>query len=89
MYITSADGKFVYGWAIATDTGAFVQSNRMQVDLFYETYAESVGKRREVCKRVRSLRISENKEHPRRGVSVRRDALLHSGQSARPACLTS
>ncbi len=26
VYITSADGKFVYGWAIATDTGAFVQS---------------------------------------------------------------
>ena len=43
VYITSADGKFVYGWAIATDTGAFVQSNRMQVDLFYETYAESVA----------------------------------------------
>ena len=34
MYITSADGDFVYGWAIATDTGAFVQTNRMQGDLF-------------------------------------------------------
>ncbi|MEI3014032.1 MAG: 3D domain-containing protein [Ruthenibacterium lactatiformans] len=42
-YITSADGKFVYGWAIATDTGAFVQSNRMQVYLFDKTYAESVA----------------------------------------------
>ena len=43
VYITSADGRFVYGWAIATDTGAFVQTNRMQVDLFYETYAESAA----------------------------------------------
>ena len=43
VYITSTDGKFVYGWAIATDTGGFVQNNRMQVDLFYETYAESVA----------------------------------------------
>lgn len=41
VYITSQNGKFVYGWAIATDTGAFIHSNRMQVDLFYETYAES------------------------------------------------
>lgn len=43
LYITSADGDFVYGWAIATDTGAFVQTNRMQVDLFYESYAESAA----------------------------------------------
>lgn len=43
LYITSADGNFVYGWAIATDTGAFVQTNRMQVDLFYESYAESAA----------------------------------------------
>ena len=87
VYITSTDGKFVYGWAIATDTGAFVQSNRMQVDLFYETYAESVANGVKYVN-VRSLRISENKTSLAR-VSVRRDALLHSGQSARPACLTS
>lgn len=43
VYIVSTDGKFVYGWAIATDTGAFIHSNRMQVDLFYETYAESAA----------------------------------------------
>lgn len=41
VYIASADGKFVYGWAIATDTGLFIHQNQMQVDLFYETYAES------------------------------------------------
>ena len=43
VYIASEDGSFVYGWAIATDTGAFALSNPMQVDLFYETYAESAA----------------------------------------------
>lgn len=43
VYIVSTDGEFVYGWAIATDTGAFVRHNRMQVDLFYETYEESAA----------------------------------------------
>ena len=43
VYIVSTDGSFVYGWAIATDTGAFIHNNRMQVDLFYETYAESAA----------------------------------------------
>lgn len=43
VYIVSTNGKFVYGWAIATDTGAFIHSNRMQVDLFYETYTESAA----------------------------------------------
>lgn len=43
VYIASEDGRFVYGWAIATDTGSFIYSNPMQVDLFYETYAESAA----------------------------------------------
>ena len=43
VFIVSTDGNFTYGWAIATDTGAFIHSNRMQVDLFYETYAESAA----------------------------------------------
>lgn len=43
LYITSEDGDFVYGWAIATDTGAFVQNDNMHVDLFYETYEESAA----------------------------------------------
>ena len=42
LYITSTDGKFVYGYAIATDTGVAVQNGQILVDLFYETYAESV-----------------------------------------------
>ena len=36
------DGSFVYGYAVATDTGIAVQDGRILVDLFYETYAESV-----------------------------------------------
>lgn len=43
VYVVSPDGRFVYGWAIATDTGAFINSNRWQLDLFYETYAESAA----------------------------------------------
>ena len=42
LYITSTDGSFVYGYAVATDTGIAVQNGRILVDLFYETYAESV-----------------------------------------------
>lgn len=42
LYIASTDGKFVYGYAIATDTGVAVQNGQILVDLFYETYAESV-----------------------------------------------
>lgn len=42
LYIASTDGSFVYGYAVATDTGIAVQDGRILVDLFYETYAESV-----------------------------------------------
>lgn len=42
MYITSADGSFVYGFAIATDTGTAVQEGIITADLYYETYEESV-----------------------------------------------
>ncbi len=41
MYIASPDGKFVYGWAIATDTGTALMQGIIGVDLFYETYKES------------------------------------------------
>ena len=41
MYIASPDGKFVYGWAIATDTGTACMEGIIGVDLFYETYLES------------------------------------------------
>lgn len=39
MYITSANGKYVYGYAVAADTG--VKGNT--IDLFYETYDECIS----------------------------------------------
>lgn len=42
MYITSADGKFVYGYAYAADTGAALMQGSAFIDLYYETYDESV-----------------------------------------------
>ena len=42
MYITSADGSFVYGYAIAADSGSALMSGYGHVDLFYSTYLESV-----------------------------------------------
>ena len=41
LYITSPDGDFVYGYAIAADTGIGLMNDVIDVDLFYETYAES------------------------------------------------
>lgn len=41
MYITSPDNKFVYGFAIAADTGIGLMQNIIDIDLFYETYEES------------------------------------------------
>ena len=41
MYITSPDNKFVYGFAIAADTGVGLMQNIIDFDLFYETYTES------------------------------------------------
>lgn len=41
VYITSADGKFVYGWAIATDTGTALMRGHVLVDLFYDSYEDS------------------------------------------------
>jgi len=39
MYIVSADGKYVYGYAIAADTGGFIKSRPTNVDLFFDTQA--------------------------------------------------
>ena len=41
MYIESTDGRFVYGYAIATDTGTALRTGHALVDLFYETFLES------------------------------------------------
>lgn len=42
LYIESTDGKFVYGYAIAADTGGALMAGTCLVDLFYESYSESV-----------------------------------------------
>lgn len=39
LYIKSADGRFVYGYAIAADTGGFIKSHPTNVDLFFATKA--------------------------------------------------
>ncbi len=41
LYIRSADGRFVYGYAIAADTGTALLQGVVDLDLFYQTYAES------------------------------------------------
>ena len=40
LYICSADGKFVYGYAVAGDTGGALRSGRALVDLFYNTRSQ-------------------------------------------------
>ena len=41
LWITSADGKFVYGYAIAADTGNFAKGNRIFADLYFGSYKEA------------------------------------------------
>lgn len=41
MYITSPDNSFVYGFAIAADTGISLLGDVIDVDLYYDTYLES------------------------------------------------
>ena len=42
LYIVSADGKFVYGYAVAGDTGGAAMNGHIVVDVFYDTYEECV-----------------------------------------------
>lgn len=41
MWIVSTDGKYVYGYAIAADTGGFVQQKTFTVDLYMHSYEEA------------------------------------------------
>ncbi len=47
LYIVSADGKFVYGYCIAADTGGFVHSTNIVTDLYFSNMSDiySFGKR--------------------------------------------
>lgn len=40
LWITSADGKFVYGYAVAVDTGNFIKDGRTVADLYMGSYME-------------------------------------------------
>ncbi len=40
LYICSPDGKYVYGYAIAADTGGGVMKGRIVADLYYDSYAQ-------------------------------------------------
>ena len=37
MYIKSSDGSYIYGYAVAADTGGFIKSRPTNVDLFFST----------------------------------------------------
>jgi len=41
LYIKTPDNKFIYGYSVVNDTGEFAW-NGVTVDLFYDTYTESV-----------------------------------------------
>jgi len=41
LYITSADGSFTYGWAVAADVGEAMMDGRVDIDCFFESYNES------------------------------------------------
>ncbi len=47
MYIKSSDGKFIYGYAVAADTGGFIKSRPTNVDLFFSSLSgcTSFGRR--------------------------------------------
>ena len=40
LYIASPDGRVVYGYAIASDTGGALMGGHVIADLYYDTYAE-------------------------------------------------
>jgi len=43
MYIKTADGRFIYGYAIAADTGGFINNRPTGVDLFMHTQSECIN----------------------------------------------
>lgn len=42
MYIKSSDGQYIYGYAVAADTGGFIKTRPTNVDLFMTTKAACV-----------------------------------------------
>lgn len=40
LFIRTADGSYIYGYAVAADTGGFVKKGRITVDLFFNSEGE-------------------------------------------------
>jgi len=50
LYIRASDGgHFVYGCAVAADTGSALLNHLIDIDLFYDTYMESYLNGRKIC----------------------------------------
>ncbi len=43
LYVVSLDGKYIYGYCIAADTGGFVKTNGCTVDLYMNTRDECIN----------------------------------------------
>ena len=43
LFIQSSDGKYIYGYAIAADTGSSLMQGVIDVDCFYDTYQASAN----------------------------------------------
>lgn len=43
VYIKSSDGKYIYGYAIAADTGGFARNNSAIADLFFTSYDDCIN----------------------------------------------
>lgn len=41
MFIRSTDGRYIYGYAVAADTGGFINSRPTNVDLFFSTTTQA------------------------------------------------
>ena len=40
MFIKTTDGKYIYGYAVAADTGGFIKKHPTGIDLFFDTESE-------------------------------------------------
>lgn len=43
LYVVSCDGRFVYGYCEASDTGGFIYNSPTVIDLYFHTYGECVN----------------------------------------------
>lgn len=43
MFIKTTDGKYIYGYAVAADTGGFIKRHPTGIDLFFDTEKECVN----------------------------------------------